>query len=204
MYVYISKWSCMTENYRFITSSAYFLENNTLCTHVHITHAHCTLRYTDTPKNHRINRNRCRDFNAYNCLQIEYMCTALVSWNFHAVLFLFGFSSSSSFCFVLHCFYFSAFLFYFSNRTLLLFYFSSFHPMCTECGILVFRSVSLHVMLHTTFDTYILALIHQMLFFFRCFVQFVLSAAVWLSCVFFSLCSSFVRLFIGEYYFIAH
>lgn len=68
-----------------------------------------------------------------------------------------NFSRCFRFVFVRHCFCFSAFSFHFSNRSFLLFYFFPFRPM----WVLVFRSVPLHVMLHTTFDTYILALIHR-------------------------------------------
>lgn len=149
----ISKWSwsCMTkihastfELMQFISISAYFLERNAFShAYMHVTH---TFRYIDTPKN-RINRNRCADFNAFNCLQIEYMCTALISWTF-SCCFAFASLCFRFFVFVLVCFHFISAIVGF-------YYFISlpFRPM----WILVFRSVSLHVMLLTTFDTYILS-----------------------------------------------
>lgn len=118
------------------------------------------------------------------------MCTALISWNFSCCF------ASFRFVFILLCIVFvlAHFILYFSNRLLLLFHFSTISRMC----ILMFHSVSLHVILHITFDTYILALVHRMcVFIFWYFMQFVSSASGWLSFVlfysFFSLYSSFIR-----------
>lgn len=118
--------------------------------------------------------------------------------HFHVVvLFLFLFSV---------CFYFALLLFlarfHFISAIVRFYYFISFFPF-RPMWILVFRSVSLHVMLHTTFDTYILALVNRMcvcvcILVFRviCFIRSCLA----LVCFFFMhFARSFVRI-----YFIAH
>lgn len=118
-----------------------------LVTHTYTLHTPLEIHWY--PEKPHQSKSMYTDFNAFNCLQIEYMCTALISWKFSCRFALFS---------VLFCFCFS-------NRSLLLFYFFPFRPM----WICVFRSVSLHVMLLiATLDTYILALIHRMCFGISC------------------------------------